>query len=213
MVGHDIRNPLQSIIGEIYLAKTELKNLPESSAKKCLEESCESIAKSVDYVNKIVMDLQDYAKKLKPIFQEISLKNFLAESLSRNDIPENIHTSYKVEANAKNISTDPTLLKRILDNLVMNAIQAMPKGGALTIHAFNKADRLCITIQDTGVGIPEDVKSKLFKPLFTTKSKGQGLGLAVVKRLTEAMNGNITFESNEGKGTTFTVELPMTGTA
>ena len=67
-----------------------------------------------------------------------------------------------------------------------------------------------IEVKDTGVGIPEDVKPKLFTPLFTTKSKGQGLGLAVVKRMTEALNGTVTFESIEGNGTTFTVRLPPT---
>ena len=88
-----------------------------------------------------------------------------------------------MESSAKTIDVDRTLLKRILSNLVSNAVQAMPNGGELTVKAYRGASDIVITVHDTGVGIPEKVKPKLFTPLFTTKSKGQGLGLAVVKRL------------------------------
>ena len=85
----------------------------------------------------------------------------------------------------------------------------MPKGGKLDMHAYREADDTVITVKDTGAGIPEDVQAKLFTPLFTTKSKGQGFGLAVVKRMTEALGGTVTFESQEGKGTTFMIRLPQ----
>ena len=85
----------------------------------------------------------------------------------------------------------------------------MPNGGKLTIKVLSNKDRTIISVKDTGVGIPEEAKPNLFKPLFTTKSKGQGLGLAVVKRLTEALGGTVTFESQEGKGAKFIIELPL----
>ena len=84
----------------------------------------------------------------------------------------------------------------------------MPKGGKLTIHTYKEANDTVLTVKDTGVGIPEAVKGKLFTPMFTTKSKGQGFGLAVIKRMTESLGGTVSFESQEGKGTTFTVRLP-----
>ena len=96
--------------------------------------------------------------------------------------------------------TDPDILKRVLGNLVSNAVQAMPEGGKLSIEAYKEENTSVITVGDTGVGIPEEAKDKLFTPLFTTKSKGQGFGLAVVKRMTEALGGAVTFESQEGKG-------------
>ena len=106
------------------------------------------------------------------------------------------------------IVTDSDILKRILGNLMINAVQAMPKGGKLTVQAYKEANDLIFTVEDTGVGIAEEVKSKLFTPLFTTKAKGQGFGLPVVKRMTEALGGIVSFESQEGKGSTFKVRLP-----
>jgi len=100
-------------------------------------------------------------------------------------------------------------MRRILTNLMTNAVQAMQEEGKLIIEAAKKKDVIVIAVEDTGVGIPEEVKTKMFTPLFTTKSKGQGLGLAVVKRLVEALKGNIVFESVAGKGTKFIVELPQ----
>ena len=103
---------------------------------------------------------------------------------------------------------DSTFINRILYNLVNNAVQAMPKGGKLTIHAYKEANDVRHTVKDTGVGIPEAVKGKLFTPMFTTKARGQGFGLPVIKRMTEALGGTVSFESQEGKGTTFIVRLP-----
>ncbi len=125
----------------------------------------------------------------------------------KNGLPKNIKVSAKVET--ETVVTDCTFINRIMYNLVNNAVQAMPNGGKLTIHSFKDANDVVISIMDTGVGIPEAVKAKLFTPMFTTKSKGQGFGLAVVKRMTEALGGTVTFESQEGKGTTFTIRLPQ----
>lgn len=100
-------------------------------------------------------------------------------------------------------------MKRILSNLVSNAVQAMPNGGTLVIKSYQEAGDNVVTIQDTGVGISEENKTKMFTPLFTTKSKGQGFGLVVVKRMTEALGGIVSFESEVGRGTTFTVRLPQ----
>jgi signal transduction histidine kinase len=85
----------------------------------------------------------------------------------------------------------------------------MPKGGKLTIRATYNNEKALIHVGDTGEGISEEAKTKIFKPLFTTKPKGQGLGLAVVKKLTNTLGGDISFESKIGKGTCFTVELPL----
>ena len=206
MVGHDIRNPLQAITGDVYLAKTELTTIPEGEDKKNIQESLTEIEKNVDYINKIVADLQDFARPLKPNVEETDLKLIIDDLLSKNGLPENVKVSVKLET--RKVVADSTFINRILYNLVNNAVQAMPKGGKLTLQTYKEANDTVISVKDTGVGIPEAVKGKLFTPMFTTKSKGQGFGLAVIKRMTEALGGTVSFESQEGKGTTFIVRLP-----
>ena len=95
---------------------------------------------------------------------------------------------------------DPALMRRVFTNLVINALQAMPDGGQLTINASKTEDVALVRVEDTGIGIPEENLSKIFQPLFTTKARGQGFGLAVCKRIVEAHGGTITVESKVGKG-------------
>jgi PAS domain S-box-containing protein len=210
MVGHDIRNPLQSIMSSMFLIKNNLNNLPKSTEKKEALQEVESIVEQVSYVDKIVSDLQDYARPLKWEIAEVNLKTLIANTLFTLNIPADVEVATYFDPKLPKIKTDHTLLKRVLQNLATNAVQAMPEGGKLSIKVTRdkEPDKFAITIQDTGVGIPKEIQDKLFTPLFTTKSKGQGFGLAVVKRLAEAQGGTISFKSQLGKGTEFTVKLP-----
>jgi PAS domain S-box-containing protein len=210
MVGHDIRNPLQAITNELFLTRQAIENAPDVPSKSEAIESVAFIQDQVNYINKIVSDLQDYARPLKPTLSEVTLEKLIAGSFSSLSVPDNVEARTRFDEVLPKIKTDPWMLKRIIVNLATNALQAMPNGGTLTIHAaYNRqANRVALTVEDTGVGMSTEVQKKLFTPLFTTKSKGQGFGLAVVKRLTEVLGGSISFESQEGKGTKFTVELP-----
>ena len=210
MVGHDLRNPLQSIAGEVYLAKSELNSLPDGENKSCLQESVQTISEQVSYMDKIVSDLQTFVKPVEAQMEIINLKPVITALLAQTDFPKNIQASMQVDDKLI-VNADAQLLKRVLINLVTNAMQAMPEGGELTIKAqTNDKKQIQITVEDTGAGIPEEIKPKIFTPLFTTKSKGQGFGLAVCKRVIEAQHGTINFESEEGKGTKFIIELPIT---
>ncbi|MCL1977187.1 MAG: ATP-binding protein [Candidatus Bathyarchaeota archaeon] len=210
MVGHDIRNPLQVIVSNIYLLKNFLISMPEEiSIKKDVTESLEGIEKNVMYINNIVADLQDYSRKLDPEIIEVdNLYGVIDGFLNNIDIPNNIDVFHSCDFENK-VKIEVTFLNRILTNLITNAIQAMPNGGRLEIITTKKEDTLIITVEDTGVGIPDEVKSKLFRPMMTTRAKGQGLGLSVVKRLVEAQEGDIECESQVGKGTKFTIKLPL----
>ena len=210
MVGHDIRNPLQATTSDMYLITEELKSMPEGESKKSVFESIDSVNENLNYINKIVSDLQDYTRPLKPSIQEANLSELVEGTILTINIPKRIELCLEIKDDSKAIKTDTAYLRRILTNLVTNALQAMPDEGKLKIKANKKNDKIIISVQDTGVGIPEEVRTKMFTPLFTTKSKGQGLGLAVVKRLVNALGGEITFESQENKGTKFLVELPQT---
>ena len=211
MVGHDIRNPLQSMMNDVYLLKDELTAMLECKTKEGVSESLNNIEKNIAYINKIVADLQDYARPLKLEVAEINIEILITNALASANFPGNVEVLACFDEKIPKVKIDPILLKRVVLNLITNAIQAMPEGGKLTIQTNlnTEPEKFAITIQDTGVGIPKDVQDKLFTPLFTTKSKGQGFGLAVVKRLVEAQGGTISFESQEGMGTKFTVKLPI----
>jgi signal transduction histidine kinase len=209
MVGHDIRNPLQTITGELYLAKSELKKLPDGQEKEELKESLDVLEEQAAYINKIVSDLQDFAKPLAPVFEEVDFKKLLKVVLSSVKVPDNITVDCSIGNGFPHLKLDHSYLQRILQNLVVNSVQAMPDGGKLLVSADFMDGKVVVTVEDTGIGISEEIKSKLFTPMVTKKARGQGFGLAVVKRLTEALHGNVTFESEIGKGTRFTVEFPQ----
>lgn len=159
-------------------------------------------------MDKIVSDLQDYAQPLAPQLTETNLPKLIRQTLSMINIPKTVKVSMKIEKLANSALIDPTLMRRTLTNLAINAIQAMPKRGRLTIRARCKGDSTIITVEDSGVGIPRKNLAKIFNPFFTTKAKGQGLGLAVCKRLVEAQGGTINVKRKPRKGTAFTIKLP-----
>jgi PAS domain S-box-containing protein len=207
MVGHDIRNPLQGIVGDVYLLKDYLTAKPECKSADVLE-SLEEIEKNVGYIDKIVADLQDYSRPLKLERIEANLYDSVTSAFQSIAIPDNVTPSIDIDPSIQ-LKSDPTVLRRVLTNLIINAFQAMPNGGNLIIRGAQNNNKTSIYVKDSGVGIPDDVKPKIFTPMMTTKSKGQGLGLAVVKRLVEAQGGTISFESQVGKGATFIIEFPI----
>jgi PAS domain S-box-containing protein len=209
MIGHDIRNPLQAIAGDLFLIDNDVASLNESEVKASLQESVKCIQDNLQYIAKIVEDLQDYARPLKPNKEIIIINKVIEDVMLIVPVTSNHQVIFNVEKGLPEFTSDSLILKRIITNLVQNAIQAMPDGGRLTIQAYHRDTHIFITVEDTGVGIPEEFKPKIFMPMMTTKAKGQGLGLAVVKRLVEILNGTISFESQEGKGTTFTIGFPI----
>jgi len=213
IVGHDLRNPLQSIVSTIYLAKRKYEKLPLPSRKLAEKFAAvkmfNMIEEQVRYMNKIVTDLHDYSRPLQPQPAEISIPQLINDTFSMMTIPITVKVSVEVEEGLKKLMVDPDLMKRLFTNLTINALQAMSEGGQLTIKASKKGEDAFISFQDSGAGIPEENLDKLFSPFFTTKAKGQGLGLPVCKRLVEAHGGTISVESKVGQGSTFTVKLPL----
>lgn len=209
MVGHDLRNPLQALTGELYLAKNDVATLPEGEAKSNLEESIHVMEDQILYMDKIVSDLQAFVQPVHIDKKPVALEELVSGVMQSVPIPSGIAVRLANNGGGMQIRVDPQLLKRVLINLVTNAIQAMPGGGRLFMEAkVDSSGHVSISVEDTGVGIPDRIRSQIFTPLFTTKPRGQGFGLAVCKRVIEAHGGTIGFESVEGKGTRFTVEFP-----
>ena len=203
MVGHDLRNPLTGIKNSAYFLKKKGSEISQVQSKEMLD----IIDNCVDYSNKIVNDLLDYSRDIHLELEECSPRQIMIESLAMVQVPENVEIVNNLLHN-KILTADPHKIKRVFINLIKNAIDAMPNGGKLTIDAKLK-DNFEISFEDTGMGIADEVLPKLFAPLFTTKAKGMGFGLAICKRVMEAHGGSITVRTVKNRGTTFTLTLPF----
>jgi len=201
MVGHDLRNPLQVLKGLSYGLKKRHADKPEALV------AFEKIDKSIFYMDKIVSDLQAFGKKREPDARMYPLRGLLSNALSQIEVPGDVEIVMEFPEDFM-VAVDWYMIQRLFINLLLNAVQAMPDGGKLYVKAYREEDSHVIMIGDTGVGISEEDVKSLFKPLFTTKAKGTGLGLAVCKKIVDAHNGSIKVESKVGKGTIFTVTLP-----
>jgi PAS domain S-box-containing protein len=207
MVGHDMRNPLQAMTGALYLAK-KLSRSERVEGRKEAVELLDTIDDQILYMDKIVSDLQSYAGPVEAEPVETNLPNLVREVISNAHVPGNVETHVEVQEDLSSVVVDRTLLQRVLANLIINAVQSMPKGGNVTVTAYKEQESVTVTVEDTGEGIARENLENIFNPFFTTKVKGQGLGLAVCKRLVEAQNGTITVRSEVGKGSTFTLKIP-----
>jgi signal transduction histidine kinase len=205
-MAHEIRNPLGAIKGAVEILKDDYG--PEDARYEFIQ----ILLKETDRLNHIVQEFLGFARPKQPDFQQADL-NEAIESVLTLTAQEAKKAGVKVEKRL-----DPAIGKRGLDvsllrqaflNLVLNAIQAMEGGGVLTIGSRLQGDAVEITISDTGAGISEENRKKLFSPFFTTKKNGTGLGLAITYRIIENHRGTIHVASEPGKGTTFRVKLPI----
>jgi two-component system CheB/CheR fusion protein len=200
MLGHDLRGPIQAIKGNLYL----LRKSPEKA-----EERLKAIDDAADRMVAMVEELRTKIRDTPLAVQAVDLADLAGLCLKETPVPKGVKTQLVVGAGLNSVMLDPLKMRRVLDNLVRNAVEAMPEGGNLAISAERVGSEAVIKVSDTGVGIPEEAMRRLFKPFYTTKSGGLGLGLAYCKTAVEAQGGSITAESKVGEGTTFTVTLPL----
>lgn len=199
MVSHDLRGSIQTIRNAVFL----LRRSPEK-----MKEILDVVEKAVNQSVDMLEDIRSSTWKT-PIKKET--RNIAA--LIRRAVEEaSPLTSIEVTLNLGDgldaIPVYPMHMRRVLDNLIRNAVEAMPQGGVLTFTAERIDGKILIRISDTGIGIPDEEMPNLFKPFHTTKPQGLGLGLAYCKQAVEAHEGTITVESKVGEGTTFTVTIP-----
>lgn len=205
MIAHDLRNPLTSIRNASYFLKMKLV---KHSIDGEMQEMLDIINKEVEFASNTINSLLDFASTNKPDLKKVDVNQILKEVLSSIELGENVELVKKLAPLPK-IEADPYRLRRVFRNIITNAIQAMPNGGKLTIETKKVKNFVEISIKDTGVGIPNNNLEKIFKPFFTTKAKGIGMGLAACKKLIEEHNGKIEVKSREGSGTVFTIKLPL----
>jgi len=209
MVGHDLRNPLQAIENATYYLNNEIPRLlPSILISQKAVEMLEIINNSVNYADKIIKDLHDFSATKKPTLKKTNINTILKETLSQVETPENIELTTELDHLPK-VKADKDMIKRAFLNLTINAIQAMEKGGTLKVSTKKTNGFVEVSFKDTGIGMSKENMKKLFTPFFTTRAKGMGMGLPICKKFVEIHGGNIQVESKEGKGTNFTVKLPI----
>ncbi len=201
-VGHDLRNPLTAINTNLYY----LNNVMTRKQRDRVDVTLESIQNAVSHANRIVEDLLEYSQTTGFRKTNLMVKPIVLSSLGSIFIPNNISVTMTLQD--AEVYGDRARLMRVFQNLMSNAVDAMPDGGSLRLSSILKPTEITVSITDTGVGVSEKDLPMLFTPFFTTKSKGLGLGLAICKRLVEAHGGRIEVKSRVGEGTSFSVTLP-----
>lgn len=204
-IAHELRNPL----GSIELFASLLKKGLEEPEKQSWAEHIQTAVSAMDYA---LTNMLFFTGKPSPHFQKTDLKRVIEEaSLFAVHLLQQKEIKFvlSLESLTEPILCDEDLLRQIFVNLILNAIDALPKEGHLTIDAVAGTRQVQILVSDTGCGIPEDQLSKIFDPFFTTKNKGTGLGLAIVYNAIVAHSGTIEVKSKLCGGTVFTVTLPM----
>jgi len=204
-VAHDIRNPIGSVSNSIYYLNRISDEKTDIRFKKHLEFMSQEISRT----NDIITDLLNFSRENIPIKSKGDINNLIEITLNSVECPEHIIITKHFDINLPYISFDPTQMQRVFQNLIYNAQQAMTDGGELEIITSQENGWVLVQFNDTGSGIPQEKLEKIFDPLFTTKSKGVGLGLTIVKNLIEKHDGTIEVESKPGKGSSFKVILPQ----
>jgi len=209
-IAHEINNPLAGVLVYTRLLS---KKLTEDTARK--EESLDYLAKmesEVSRCSRIIRNLLDFARQTEPMLRLVDINQIIEQVLAmvgHQAQLQNVEVVKEFSPSLPKVMADFDQLQQIFTNLTLNAIQAMPDGGRLTIRSSAVDGEVRIDVQDTGCGISKENMGKLFTPFFTTKAKGKGvgLGLAVVHGIIERHKGRIKVQSEVGKGTTFSVYL------
>jgi len=204
-VSHELRNPLGAIKNAAYFLNMALED-PEPD----VEETLEILEKEVETSEKIIWSLLDFARPNPLSLREVDVNGIVEEALSRVTVPENVQVVNQLNESLPTILADPDQIGQVFGNIIINAVQAMPDGGQLTLESeIDGQDGVAISISDTGGGISKENLDKVFEPLFTTKARGIGLGLAVTNALARRHGGAIEVRSEVDKGSTFTIKLPV----
>jgi len=203
---HEINNPLNIISGRAQLLLLDNGKDPEAT------KAAKIIREQVDRASSITEKLLNFARQRMPQLQPISLEEVIRhflETMEGQFSAKHVTVEEKYEETPIWVIGDSEQLEEVFMNLGWNAIQAMPQGGRITIEAHSEGEYANIRFSDTGVGIPEEHLKKLFLPFFTTKSHGTGLGLSIAHGVVKNHRGTLEVESQEGKGTTFLLTLPL----
>ncbi len=206
-VAHELNEPLGSILGFAQLAK-KCPGVPHQA-----ELDIEKIFNASLHARDIVKKLLIFAREMPPQKIKVNLNKSVEEALNffrSRCTQEGVELICSLSPNLPGVDADPSQLNQVVVNLIVNALQAMPRGGDLKIQTLYEDDQVLLIVEDTGIGMNEEVLGKIFTPFFTTKEvgKGTGLGLPVVHGIITSHGGSVRVESKVGQGTRFRIQLP-----
>jgi PAS domain S-box-containing protein len=207
-VGHELRNPLGAIKNAVFYVRRRINNTDLPATEPRVMEFLNIMDEEVNSANKVITDLLGFSRVARPTVYPTSIAGLIEDTLGHNSLAEKIKLVRDIDNELPMVMVDADQIRQVFTNIIINAQQAMPDGGQLTIRAKGKGKLVNVEFTDDGCGIPASVMKKIFDPLFTTKAKGIGLGLSVCKSILERYGGDILVESKEGRGTTFIVSLP-----
>jgi len=206
-VAHEVKNPLNAILLHVEVAKARL-----ARGETDVEPQMEIISREILRLDRVVKTFLDFTRPVDLKLSNVPVGEFADEvvDLARPQAEASkIRINVVQEAEGVEIRVDRDLMKQALLNVVVNAIEAMPEGGELRFDSTVTEDMAEIRISDTGVGIPPELREKIFRLYFTTRKEGSGIGLAMTFRIVQLHDGTIDFASEPGKGTTFIIRLPI----
>lgn len=211
-IAHEVNNPLAGVLvyTQLLTKKINSNKFSEEVALDYLTKMETELTRST----RLIRNLLDFARQSPPALREVNANEVLERALDlagHSAELQHIQVTKELAPSLPPLMADFDQLQQVCTNLIMNAIQAMPDGGKLTLRTSVDDSQLKVEVQDTGYGISKENQRKLFTPFFTTKSKGKGvgLGLAVVYGIVQRHHGRIEVQSKEGEGTTFTIYLPL----
>ena len=211
-IAHEVNNPLSGVL--VYTQLLSKKINQDNFSKDTALSYLAKMELELNRSTKLVRNLLDFARQSPPAFRETDVNevvNLALDLVAHSAQIMHIKVIKDLSPMLPRMMADPEQLQQVAVNLILNAVQAMPNGGTLTLETDYEKGQLRLDFQDTGVGIPQENMSKLFTPFFTTKKevKGVGLGLAVSYGIVQRHHGKISVKSKEGEGTTFSVYLPV----
>ena len=210
-VAHDLRNPLGAINNAVHYLNRRLgaSDLVQSNPR--IGQFIHIIEDEVKHSNQIITDLTTFARVNPPRPSETNLEEVIESALANMETGEDIRLAKHIDPAVPDVWADGEQLQRVFANLVLNAKEAMPDGGDITVSLRRVGEFAEVSFGDTGIGVKEENAKKIFEPLFTTKSRGTGLGLAICQQMVSRHHGTIDVVSKKGEGSTFTVRLPIDG--
>lgn len=208
-VAHEIKNPLTPMRLSVQHLQRALTEVPEEVQERMARFS-KTMIEQIDSLSHIASEFSNFAKMPKATLEPLEIDQVIQHVVDLYH-DSRVSIAFDTDGQTSWVLGDKEQWKRVFTNLVKNAIQAIPEEteGRVQIRQKRVDDTVHITVTDNGSGIPEVQREKVFEPNFTTKSSGMGLGLAIVKSIVESSKGTIRFESAEGQGTTFFIELPV----